>query len=363
MKTLRLRNVSKAFGNEAVLENLSLEIPGGKFFALLGPSGCGKTTVLRLLAGLEKVDSGSISLGNVDITSTPVYERRINTVFQTYALFPHLSVFENVAYSLKLRGIPRSEIEDKVHNTLKVVRLEGHAWKQISRISGGQQQRAALARAIVGEPDVLLLDEPLAALDLRLKEQMLIELIDLQDRLGTTFVYVTHDQHEALTVADSMAILNADGEIEQLDSPRDIYEFPNSRFVANFVGTNNMFKGTINSANGEMAITTETAGTLQAIVPQKCDWMVKGATVYASLRPEKIKISKDEQSGYCNHLEGKVVDIIYYGSSTQYRVEIEKGMKLKVFEQSRRHSDEIAIDYEDRVHLYFKKESIVLLER
>ncbi|MBM3887447.1 ATP-binding cassette domain-containing protein, partial [Candidatus Dependentiae bacterium] len=202
MRKIRVEAVSKSYDGEVILDNLSLEIPGGKFFALLGPSGCGKTSLLRLIAGLEKVDSGRIFLGDEDITNCPIYERRVNTVFQQYALFPHLTVFENVAYSLRLKGVRSDELSDRVHNALKMVRLTGFDAKHPRNLSGGQQQRVALARAVINEPEVLLLDEPLAALDLKLKEQMLLELIRLQDTLGTTFIYVTHDQFEALTVAD-----------------------------------------------------------------------------------------------------------------------------------------------------------------
>src|SRR5579871_1178844 len=245
MRNIRLEKIKKSFDGEVILENVSLTIPSGKFFALLGPSGSGKTTLLRLIAGFEQPDQGAIFLGDQDITRMPINERRVNTVFQNYALFPHMNVFENVAYGLKIKKVAPDIIEHKVLKILKAVRLEKHIYKSIHQLSGGQQQRVALARAIVNEPDVLLLDEPLAALDLKLREKMLIELIELQDALKTTFVYVTHDQFEALTVADYMAIMNYDGEIEQVGTPKEIYEFPISSFVAQFVGTTNIIKGII----------------------------------------------------------------------------------------------------------------------
>src|SRR3989304_8889275 len=225
MNNIRLENITKSFDGETILENLTLTIPGGEFFALLGPSGSGKTTILRLIGGFEQPDKGSVFLGDEDITNLPINERRVNTVFQQYALFPHMNVFDNVAYSLRIRHVDKETIEKKVHRVLKAVHLEKQIYKTIEQLSGGQQQRVALARAIINEPQVLLLDEPLAALDLKLRERMLIELIDLQSKLKTTFVYVTHDQFEALTVADYMAIMNDDGYIEQIGTPTAIYEF------------------------------------------------------------------------------------------------------------------------------------------
>src|SRR5579863_8690039 len=255
MRTIRLENIVKSHNGELILDKLSLEIASGTFFALLGPSGSGKTTLLRLIAGLEQADSGSIFLGDQDITHTPIYQRRVNTVFQNYALFPHMDVFDNVAYSLAIRHVPEKIIEEKVIKILKAVDLEKHIYKSIQNLSGGQKQRVALARAVINEPDVLLLDEPLAALDLKLREKMLLELIELQSSLQTTFVYVTHDQFEALTVADHMAIMNHDGEIEQVGTPKDIYEFPVSIFVAEFVGSTNIFKGTVHISSEQSHIT------------------------------------------------------------------------------------------------------------
>ena len=215
MRSIKLDKLKKSISGGMIINDISLTIPAGKFFALLGPSGCGKTTLLRLIAGLEKADAGKIFLGDEDITDVQIHERPINIVFQNYALFPHLDVFDNIAYSLRLKKLPKIVIEQKVFKILEAFHLENHIYKSPSQLSGGQQQRVALARAIVNEPDVLLLDEPLAALDFKLRERMLIELIELQDKLKTTFVYVTHDQFEALTVADQMAIMNTKGEIEQ----------------------------------------------------------------------------------------------------------------------------------------------------
>jgi spermidine/putrescine transport system ATP-binding protein len=361
MNHIRFENVSKSFEGELVLNNLNLKITAGQFFALLGPSGCGKTTILRLLAGLESVDSGKIYLGDQDITNVPIYERKINTVFQQYALFPHLSVFENVAYSLRIRKEKEKLIREKVFDTLKTVHLLGFESKAIRSLSGGQQQRVALARAIINEPRVLLLDEPLAALDPTLKEKVLVELIDLQDKLQTTFIYVTHDQFEALTVADQMAIMNDSGQIEQIGTPVDIYEFPVSRFVASFVGNTNIIEGKLHFVEEVYKVEVDDLGMFNVYTPEQRNWMIPGCQVFMSIRPEKIFISKKQKSGFSNHLIGKVYDIIYYGRSTQYNVILKNGKILAVFEQNEEHIPQEVIDYDDQVNLYFQKENVVLL--
>ncbi len=241
MRSIRFEGVEKSFENDIVLPHVSLTIPSGSFFVLLGPSGSGKTTLLRLIGGFETVDKGKIFIGKQDITHMPINERRVNTVFQQYALFPHMNVFENVAYSLRIRNVSPIIIAQRVKEVLAKVHLEKHIKKEIGQLSGGQQQRVALARAIINEPDVLLLDEPLAALDLKLREQMLVELMDLQYELKTTFVYVTHDQFEALTVATQMAIMNTQGMIEQIGTPKEIYEFPDSNICGKICGDNKYF--------------------------------------------------------------------------------------------------------------------------
>jgi spermidine/putrescine transport system ATP-binding protein len=363
VRSIQLKEIKKSHGGSIVLPDISLTIPSGEFFALLGPSGCGKTTLLRLIAGLEAPESGAIYLGKTEITSLPVNKRRVNIVFQNYALFPHLNVFNNVAYSLVIQKRGKAEIEQKVLKILKTFHLENHIFKLPSQLSGGQQQRVALARAIINEPEVLLLDEPLAALDFKLREKMLVELIDLQDRLQTTFIYVTHDQFEALTVADHMAIMNYQGEIEQIGTPKEIYEFPVSSFVAKFVGLTNLFSGTLHHINGHSEVDIPHMGRFQVFIPTKKGWMAEGCEASMSIRPEKIFISKKPAPNFSNTLKGIVTQIVYYGRSTQYSVLINNQFKIQVFEQNEEHFPQEDIDYDDEVHLYFQKENVVLLER
>ncbi len=363
MRSIRLEHVSKSFHGEVVLEDLSLTIPGGQFFALLGPSGSGKTTILRLIGGFEQPDAGSIYLGDENITEIPINERRVNTVFQQYALFPHMNVFENIAYSLRIRNVANDVVQQKVSKVLKAVHLEKQIYRSIDQLSGGQQQRVALARAIINEPEVLLLDEPLAALDLKLRERMLIELIDLQSELKTTFVYVTHDQFEALTVADHMAIMNEEGQIEQSGTPKEIYEFPKTSFVACFVGTTNIFEGTIKQDGTISYFEIEGLGSCEVSVPKNKQWICDGCTALMSLRPEKIEIRKSLMEGFSNKWMGIVEAIVYHGRSTQYNVRLKNNRIVHVFEQNEEHFEREVIDYDDQVYLYWQKENVVLLER
>lgn len=364
VRSIKIQNVTKSKQGHKILDQIDLEIPGGQFFALLGPSGCGKTTLLRLIAGLEEVDSGQIFIGDKQITHLPPHKRNVGIVFQNYALFPHLSVYENVAYSLRLQGRTEEEIEYRVIKLLTAFGLENHIYKLPSELSGGQQQRVALARAIAREPEVLLLDEPLAALDFKLREKMLVELIDLQDKLSTTFIYVTHDQFEALTVADHMAIMNQHGEIEQKGRPKNIYEFPLSTFVAGFVGTTNLFYGYLKQLDSDPVLQIPDLCDFNIMIPDHKLWMSEGNPVILSIRPEKILISKRADIGnFSNQLRGIVKSIVYYGRSTQYSVQLENQMKVQVFEQNEDHFVQDTIDYDDEVFLYFQKENMVLLEK
>jgi spermidine/putrescine transport system ATP-binding protein len=360
-EAIRFERVTKDYKSEQVISDLSLSIPAGKFFALLGPSGCGKTTILRLIGGFEKVTSGKIFLYGEDVTHVPVNQRRTNTVFQQYALFPHLNVFENVAYGLMIKGLPKDVVKARVLNVLRKVRLERHAYKKISQLSGGQQQRVAIARAIVNEPKVLLLDEPLAALDPTLKEKLLVELIELQYELKTTFVYITHDQAEALAVADQMAIMNFDGEIAQIGTPKEVYEFPRTSFVARFVGKTNLFRGTLCCDERDCVLQVPGIGQLVIAADTSKDWVYDGGNALLSVRPEKIEIEKRLLEGFSNHLEGRVDSIIYHGRATEYLVDV-AGRIINVFEQNEEHFERDIIAEGNTVNLYWQKDNAVLLE-
>jgi ABC-type spermidine/putrescine transport systems, ATPase components len=274
-----------------------------------------------------------------------------------------LTVFENVVYSQVLKGISPDIIKEKAIKILRAVHLEGHMHKAISNLSGGQQQRVALARAIINEPEVLLLDEPLAALDFKLREKMLLELIHLQDELKTTFIYVTHDQFEALTVADQMAIMNHDGEIEQIGTPKEIYEFPESSFVAKFVGSTNIFRGKLWSVDENAQIDIPYLGKFSVYIPKKKEWMVEGADIVMSIRPEKFFIAIKEMSGFSNVQKGVVESIVYHGRSTQYNVRLNNKQLVQVFEQNEEHFPQQVIDYDNEVYLYWQKENVVVLKR
>ncbi len=326
---LVLKNLTKSFGEFVAVNDLDLVIPQGSFFALLGPSGCGKTTTLRMVAGLEEPTSGSISIGNTDITHEKPYKRPVNTVFQNYALFPHLSIFENIAFGLRRRGV--KDVDVQVQKALELVELTHLATRKPNQLSGGQQQRIALARAIVNRPALLLLDEPLGALDLKLRRAMQIELKWIQTEVGITFVHVTHDQEEAMTMADTIAVMN-EGKIEQMGSPADLYDNPRTAFVANFLGQSNLIKGLIVDSSGSNAV-VDIFGTKLALPAARNH--AHDSDVFLGIRPEKIRIAPAGSKMSGNILEGGViVDASYIGVSTQYQVEMPWGEELMVFEQN-----------------------------
>jgi len=332
VEDLHLSNLTKKFGDVAAVDDLTLTIPAGSFFALLGASGCGKTTTLRMVAGLEDPTSGRIAIGEKDITALRAFQRPVNTVFQSYALFPHLDIFENVAFGLRRRGIKK--VEPTVNAMLELVELAPMARRKPTQLSGGQQQRVAVARALINEPDVLLLDEPLGALDLKLRRQMQIELKRIQTEVGTTFVHVTHDQEEAMTMADTIAVMNA-GRIEQLGDPASIYELPHTVFVANFLGQSNLFAGTRVATNPGMVEVL--ANGVKFLVPTARN-SAPGDEVIVGIRPEKMTVldmpDREKVPSGNNTLEGRVVDVSYAGVSTQYLIALAWGQNITVFEQN-----------------------------
>ncbi|MET7708181.1 ABC transporter ATP-binding protein [Micromonospora sp. NPDC005413] len=324
---LRLANLTKRFGIFTAVDDLSLTVPQGSFFALLGASGCGKTTTLRMIAGLEEPTSGQVLLGDRDIARLRPYKRPVNTVFQSYALFPHLTIFENVAFGLRRRGI--RSVDDEVLRMLSLVQLDGFGNRRPAQLSGGQQQRVALARALINQPQVLLLDEPLGALDLKLRRQMQIELKRIQTEVGITFVHVTHDQEEAMTMADTVAVMNA-GRIEQLGAPADIYEFPATAFVANFLGQSNLLAGeAAGTGGGEVAVTAHGARFSVPAGRARADQ----GPVHLGVRPEKLHLvgSADQVPAGHQHVTGVVTDASYVGVSTQYLLRTGWGTELSVF--------------------------------
>ena len=320
-------NVTRRFGEVTAVDAVSLTVVGGEFLTLLGPSGCGKTTLLRMIAGFELPDSGHIILGGRDVTHLPPHQRDVTTVFQQYALFPHLNVFANVAFGLRRRHVAADEITRRVESALEMVRLGGLRERHPSELSGGQQQRVALARALVVEPRVLLLDEPLAALDLKLRKQMQIELKGLQRRLGISFIYVTHDQEEALTMSDRIVVMNA-GRIEQVGRAEEIYERPQTEFVAGFIGVSNILEGTVEEVTGK--VSTVSLGSVR--IAARADGASPGERVRVLIRPEKISLAAEAAPG---SLSGRIEVAVYLGESIQWRVAIENGQTLTVLEQNR----------------------------
>jgi spermidine/putrescine transport system ATP-binding protein len=322
-----LQGVSKRFGDVAALREVSLDVQPGEFLTLLGPSGCGKTTLLRVLAGFETPDAGTLKLSARDVTAVPPHLRPVNTVFQHYALFPHRTVAGNVSFGLEMQRLPRAEIQEKVARALDLVRLSGLGERRVDQLSGGQKQRVALARAVVLEPEVLLLDEPMSALDRKLRQEMQVEVKHLQERLGTTFVFVTHDQDEALTMSDRIAVMT-EGRIEQVGTPEALYERPRTRFVAEFLAVRNIFTTTVVGVAGSRAL-LRTADGLQLTAFDDGGFQA-GSAATVGMRPERITLGEAGE----NRLPGVLDDEIYLGDRTDWRVRLDQGPLLTVAESA-----------------------------
>ncbi len=354
---LVLTGVSKQFGGFSAVRDLDLTVPQGQFFAMLGPSGCGKTTTLRMVAGLEEPTTGTVRLGDDDITALRPYKRPVNTVFQNYALFPHLNVFENVAFGLRRRGV--KQVRGQVDDMLELVELAQYRDRKPAQLSGGQQQRVALARALINSPQVLLLDEPLGALDLKLRRQMQIELKRIQTEVGITFVHVTHDQEEAMTMADTIAVMNG-GVIEQRGTPAELYDLPATTFVANFLGQSNLLEGSVlDRRGGDLMV--DVHGSKHAVPASRC--RVTEGDVWLGVRPEKVHLAADgaEPDGAVNTLRGAVVsDVSYVGVSTQYLARLPWGKELTVFEQNTGARDVFAVG--DTVDLHWQPSHTFVLD-
>ena len=357
---IAFQNITKIFGDFTAVDDLSLNVYQREFFALLGASGCGKSTLLRMLAGFENPTKGKILLDGQDMTGIPPYKRPVNMMFQSYALFPHMTVENNIAFGLRQDGMAKSEIEDRVQAMLKLVKLEKFGKRKPHQLSGGQRQRVALARAVAKRPKVLLLDEPLGALDKKLREETQFELMDLQMELGLTFMVVTHDQEEAMTMADRIAIMDK-GKVMQVATPAEVYEAPNSKFVADFIGNVSMFEGKVEkSAGGVIEIATGDGFVVKADVP---DAPAAGAPVWFALRPEKFKVSKKKpENPGVNSVDGEIWDIAYLGDMTVFHVKIGSGKVIKVSQMNATRETDEPLAWDDKVWVTFPANAGIVLK-
>ena len=358
---ISIDGVVKTYGNFTAVDNVNLQIYKGEMFALVGASGCGKTTLLRMLAGFVSPSSGSIAIDGVEMNGVPPHERPVNMMFQSYALFPHMTVERNVGYGIKRMPMDESTRRKRIQEALDMVQLGPLAQRKPHQLSGGQRQRVALARALIRRPKVLLLDEPLSALDKKLREQTQFELMDLQYQVGITFIVVTHDQDEAMALASRIAVMDR-GKVVQVGTPAEIYEFPQSRFVADFVGTTNLFEGTVAScAPGLTTVECSEAGC--DLVVDDVGRFTPGQKVWVALRPEKIRLSKQPAEGrHCNQLRGTVWQLGYLGNRCTYQIKTTSGKVVTVFAQNERRTSEWSIDWSDEVYVSWSADAAVLLQ-
>ena len=356
---IRLDNVSKSFGGVKVIHNVSLDIYQGELCALLGGSGCGKSTLLRLLAGFETPSSGKIYIDGEDMAKIPPYERPVNMMFQSYALFPHMSVEKNVAFGLRMDRVSRAEIAERVEDALELVQMRKYAKRKPHQLSGGQRQRVALARSLVKEPKLLLLDEPLGALDRKLLEKTQFELVNIQEKVGVTFVMVTHDQEEAMTMSTRIGIME-EGRISQVGNPTEVYEFPHTRSVASFIGAMNIFEGMVRvEAEDHVILQSEEMGS--DLYVKHAGGLPKGAQAAVAVRPEKVLLSATPPDVAYNYFRGVVEDIAYLGDVSIYHVRLASGALAKAMQPNTQRLSEMDITWEDEVYLYWRPENGVIL--
>ncbi len=356
---IHLEGVSKEFGGHVVVDDVTLSIYQGEFFALLGPSGCGKTTLLRMLAGFEAPSQGKIYIDGVDVTRRPAYDRPVNMMFQSYALFPHMTVEKNVAFGLKQEGISAAEMKERIRDVLHLVQMEKFRARYPHQLSGGQRQRVALARSLVKRPKLLLLDEPLAALDKRLREQTQFELVNIQEEVGVTFIMVTHDQEEAMTMASRLGIMDH-GRLSQIGTPNEIYEYPHSEYVADFIGSINKFEGrVIEEDSDHLLVESEEAGC-ELYVSHSTNAPI-GAQVKVAIRPEKVMIATSPPEHQRNATKGIVKDIGYLGDVSIYHVELSSGKIVLATQPNLVRLAERAVTWEDEVYLFWRAENSIVL--